>query len=249
MKTIVASILAVLCLLGVGPVVAQEATGFGLLEGVVGRPEPAPLPRRDEAPAAPPPSQAAKTERPAMRGNPLAAISLDALRQTRERPLFSQSRRPPVVAELEPPRIAEPLPEPEPAVEEPPSLTLVGTVVGTDRDVAVFFDTAARQIVRLRIGDAEAGWTLRRVDPKTTMLEKDRREVTLSLPPPIAASGSDDEGAAGIDAVLQPTFGEAPSNFQAPRATPGQGQRPVPFQSRVPSSGPVPERPQIGHEF
>jgi general secretion pathway protein N len=245
MKALVPLSLAVSFLVA-GPATAQVSTGFGL-EGVVGRPEVAALPRRDPSLAAPSVVEGPASERRPARANPLWSISLDSLRATRERPVFSETRRPAVIAVAEPVRVAEPAPEPEPEVPEPPALTLIGTVVGQDADVAVFLDAVGHQVVRLRVGEAGSGWTLRRVEPKTTTLEKDRREVTLSLPTPEASSGSDGGTPGGVDAFTQPPLGTSPGTFGA-----GGGQNPsgppLPSTSRYPTPG-LPRGAQVGHEF
>jgi hypothetical protein len=246
MKTIVPLSLAV-CLLGAGPAAAQESTGFGL-DGVVGRPELAALPRQDQSLSAPSVVERPAAERRPARASPLWSITLDSLRATRERPVFSETRRPAVVAIVEPIHVAEPAPEPEPVEPEPPALTLIGTVVGPDANVAVFLDSVGHQVVRLRIGEAGSGWTLLRVDPKTTTLEKDRREVTLSLPTPDATSGSDGGIPDDVDAFVQPPLGAPPGNFGARGGGPNPSRPPVPSPSRFPGPG-VPRGAQVGNEF
>ena len=65
----------------------------------------------------------------AQNGNPLWGVPLRTLSATRERPIFSPSRRPPPEAVAVAP--AAPVPQaPRPAVAERPSLALVGTIVG-----------------------------------------------------------------------------------------------------------------------
>lgn len=245
MKTIVPLSLA-MSLLGAGPAAAQESTGYGL-EGVVGRPELAALPRQDQSLSGPSVVETPAGARRPARANPLWSIALDSLRATRERPVFSETRRPAVVAIAEPIRVAEPAQEPEPEEPEPPALTLIGTVVGPDANLAVFLDSVGHQIVRLRIGDAGSGWTLRRVDPKTTTLEKDTREVTLALPPPDASSGSDGGIPDDLDAFVQPPLGAPPGNFGA-SGGPNPSRSPVPSPSRFPGPG-VPRGAQVGNEF
>jgi general secretion pathway protein N len=120
----------------------------------------------------------------ASNGNPLWGIPLAALSATQERPIFSPSRRPPQAvapqAEVEPP--------PPPIIAqreaERPVFTLVGTIMGETDPEAIFMDQAANSIVRLHVGEAEAGWVLRSVEARTTTLEKNRQQVTLALPAP-----------------------------------------------------------------
>jgi general secretion pathway protein N len=115
-------------------------------------------------------------------GNPLWEIPLATLTATRERPLFSPSRRPAV------PTVAAPLTESaaQPVVEagepERPPFTLLGTVMGASENLAIFFSQTSNSVVRRHIGEAESGWVLRLIDVRTTTVEKDTRQVTLALP-------------------------------------------------------------------
>lgn len=117
------------------------------------------------------------------RGNPLWGIPFAALAATRERPVFSSSRRPPAPM-MAPPPPPVPIIQPPAPVAEAPSLNLVGTVVNDEQGIAVFFDSASRAVVRLKVGQAHSGWVLRRIQGRETSLEKDRRMVTLKLPLP-----------------------------------------------------------------
>jgi general secretion pathway protein N len=128
----------------------------------------------------------AGSERP-QTGNPLWAISLRVLTVTRERPIFSPSRRPrppPVVAVPQ----APPLPPPPAKPVEPdhPLLSLVGTVTGEGRGFAIFLEDSTKNVLRLRVGEDYAGWVLRAVERRDARFEKNDRSATLSLPPPAA---------------------------------------------------------------
>src|SRR5271156_5599898 len=68
---------------------------------------------------------------PAPSANPLWAIPLAILSNTRERPIFSSSRRPPPPAAVSVPANAPPAPKPAPV--EHPKLSLVGTIIGDDQ--------------------------------------------------------------------------------------------------------------------
>src|SRR5271167_1239749 len=109
---------------------------------------------------------------------------MNSLSVTRERPLFSVSRRPPPPPPAPPASIAKPSP---PAERERPRLTLQGTAIGKPRDIALVFDEAVKESVRLHVGEAAEGWYLRAVDRRTVTVEKDSRIVVLSLPAPGAA--------------------------------------------------------------
>jgi hypothetical protein len=137
-------------------------------------------------------------ERPS-EGNPLWKIPLSALSATRERPLFSASRRPP------PPATA-PAPPPPPMAVGPvepqkPPFSLIGTIIGQDQRIGIFLNEASQATTRIRLGQVDSGWTLRSLDPRSAILEGAGQMVTLELPQP-GASGDPTEGlppqAAGI---------------------------------------------------
>jgi hypothetical protein len=123
----------------------------------------------------------AEPRQPPPGGNPLWGIPIDSLSATRERPIFSASRRPPAPpAPIMP--IAEPPPSP-PAPEKPP-FTLAGTTIGKPQNVALIVDQSTKRVILLHVGEAASGWYLRSVDSRTMKLEKNSQFVTLSLPPP-----------------------------------------------------------------
>src|SRR5205085_12702922 len=98
------------------------------------------------------PMQQSTSERPReLSGNPLWAIPLSTLSATRERPLFTPSRRPPAPAIAGPPPV-EPVAAPAAPPPEPdrPQLTLVGAVAGDSGGIAIFIDQATNDVVRLR---------------------------------------------------------------------------------------------------
>lgn len=112
---------------------------------------------------------------------------LEALSATRERPLFSPTRRPPPPPPppRPPPPVEEdePGPEPElPAEADPPlSATLVGIVLGGDRPLAVL--AAEGKTLRLREGESLEGWRLARIEALSAVLERDGEQVELQLRP------------------------------------------------------------------
>jgi len=125
--------------------------------------------------------------------NPLWAVPLSALTATRERPVFTATRRP-----LTPPPAPTPLiesPVPPPPAPEEPLLTLLGTATGQTNNVAVVMDQTTKQPLRLHVGEAVSGWLLRSVDSRTMTLEKNSRFVTLALP---AASNSEPPSSADV---------------------------------------------------
>ena len=113
-------------------------------------------------------------------GNPLQSIAISRLSATRDRPLFSASRRPP------PPAVAvAPPPPPPPAVSPPtpeaPPFTLVGTIIGEHDRIGIFFNEAAKITTRIHEGGSDSGWALRSLDPRSAVLEGDGRMVTLNM--------------------------------------------------------------------
>ncbi len=139
----------------------------------------APTPVRTAAPSAD-----AALERPAPGGNPLWALPLKQLSITRERPIFSPSRRPPPPAT---PTYVAPVaartPQ-KPKEPDRPSITLLGTILGSSESIGIFLNPATRDIVRLRLGEDHEGWALRSVKTREVTLVKDRERVVLELPPP-----------------------------------------------------------------
>jgi general secretion pathway protein N len=118
-------------------------------------------------------------------GNPLWAIPLTQLTNTRERPIFSPSRRPPlpvVVVQpfVPPPVVARAQPKPM----EHPELALLGTIAGEGEALAMFIEPATQNVVRLRTGEAHRGWVLRSVRGRDARLEKGDRIEVVSLSDP-----------------------------------------------------------------
>jgi len=157
-----------------------------------------------------PGAMGADPERPAVpsareqaTGNPLWAIPLRVLTATRERPLFSPSRRPPappVVAAPPPPR---PAPVAKPAEPDHPLLTIVGTIVSENDGIGVFIDQATNEVIRLHTGQDYSGWTLRSVQGRETMFEKDSRKATLALPAATATATATTPSPAGVTLPVQ----------------------------------------------
>jgi general secretion pathway protein N len=118
--------------------------------------------------------------KPRTSGNPLWSIPLSVLTATSERPIFSASRRPPQRAVVAPP--VDPVAPPPQKAAEPERLplTLIGAVVGEGDAIAVFLDLTNQKFVRLRQGDAHAGWVLSSVLRREVTLKKaDRSEVLV----------------------------------------------------------------------
>ena len=118
-------------------------------------------------------------------GNPLWAIPISKLSATRDRPLFSASRRPrtPTVP-------AAPAPTPtmaaQPPAPETPPFILLGTIIGENSRIAIFFNEALKTAKGIKEGESDSGWRLRSVDPRSAILDGSGRTVTLDLPEPAA---------------------------------------------------------------
>jgi hypothetical protein len=128
-----------------------------------------------------PPASAAPASERALSANPLWAIPLSQLSITRDRPIFSPSRRPPppAVAPAAVPRVAA---VPKPREPERPQLTLVGTIASDDEGFGIFLDQSTKAVFRLKVGEDHQGWKLRSVQGREAILEKDQQVVPLALP-------------------------------------------------------------------
>jgi hypothetical protein len=117
-------------------------------------------------------------------GNPLWGIPLHAMSATRERPLFSPSRRPP-----SPPiaAVAVSPPPPSKPTQATPPLTLLGTVLGDGDRVGVFAEQGTKNVIRLRVGEGHGDWTLRSLHARAAILEQGRNQAMLALTPADAA--------------------------------------------------------------
>lgn len=205
-------------------VLALPATAFALTTPSIkdlsndmaetSQPLPAPA-----VPLTPPTVQA----RPSPSDNPLWGIPLKLLTNTRDRPIFSPSRRPPAPATVGPPPVAVAPPQ-KPKVPEQPQLSLLGTIVNGDDGYGIFMDQSSKVPVRIRIGASYQGWTLRSIKTGTVTLEKDQDTAMLAFPKSAA------ESKGGLVRDLAAT-GASPTTSQAKR--PGNGQMPSPDGPRT----------------
>jgi general secretion pathway protein N len=120
---------------------------------------------------------------PAPSGNPLWAVPLKQLSATRERPIFSPSRRPPQTAVAAAPYVPPPAP-PKPVELPRPQLSLVGTISGEVEGFGIFLEQVGDKVLRLKTGETHKGWTLLEVRARQIVLQKDNETITLSLPAP-----------------------------------------------------------------
>jgi hypothetical protein len=153
---------------------------------------------------APPP-----TPQPARLVNPLAAQPLDGLAATRERPLFSPTRRPPPPPP--PPVVRAPEPPPPPP---PPNITLVGIVM--DGEEARALVRTPSTIMHARIGDDIEGWKVVQIEGRKLVLSLGDRLAEVSM--------FTDRSKDAAKAASRP--GDAKGSAAPPRdASPAQTQR------------------------
>ena len=98
---------------------------------------------------------------------------------TLQRPLFSPTRRPPpppgvVLA----PSVTAPL---VPPVAPPPDLTLSGVIVGAGGGVALLRRPVDAAPARVALGAQVDGWTVAEIHPRSVVLRRDARSVTVDL--------------------------------------------------------------------
>jgi hypothetical protein len=115
--------------------------------------------------------------------NPLWAMPLAQFPVTRDRPIFSPSRRPPPPA-VGPAALPKVVAISKPREPERPQLTLVGTIASDEEGFGIFMDQSTKAVLRLKVGEDFQGWKLRSVQGRETALEKDQQVVTLVLPQP-----------------------------------------------------------------
>lgn len=141
------------------------------------------------------PDRPRRAEAPRRAGNPLWSIPVRALAATRDRPIFSVSRRPRAPAVANVPFVAPVGPQPA-APPERPTLALIGTISGDRDSLAILIDTGTNEVIRLRTGETHAGWLLKSVQGREVTMQKDQRLETLRLPKPGEATGAPGQPAA-----------------------------------------------------
>jgi hypothetical protein len=114
----------------------------------------------------------------AVPGSPLWAVSLDLLPATRDRPLFSPSRRPPP-----PPPVSGRIETVAaiPAPSRPPSVVLLGIVADPDGTWALVRAGGSDKIMHARLGDDIAGWKVSEIESRRLVLSSDDRSVSFAL--------------------------------------------------------------------
>lgn len=133
-------------------------------------------------------------------GNPLWGVSIRDLSATRDRPIFSVSRRPP-----KPPAVVSAMPPSKPVAKPQesshPPLVLIGTIIGGSLRIAIFLEEKTMKTVRLAMGEGRDGWILQSVSIGEARLENADRAETLALRPLTQLTVLSDPAPATEDAV------------------------------------------------
>ncbi len=164
-------------------------------------------------------------------GNPLWEIPLSTLTATRDRPIFSPSRRPPAPpATPQAPTAAAPSP-PQPATDKL-ALTLVGTIAAQDEGIAILLEAGSKEPIRLRVGESHNGWVLREVRSRSASLAKGSSVEAIEMQ---RLEPSKDGPQPGLPAPSPPAA--PPQAAAAPPQAPAQALPP-----RLPPRTPPPPR-------
>lgn len=103
----------------------------------------------------------------------IGSMPLEALAEALERPLFTESRRPPAAPAAAPSRL---------------EATLAGVLTNGPEKLAIVLAADANRPARLREGDLFQGWRVTQIDDVSVLLERDGRTERLVLsfkgPPP-----------------------------------------------------------------
>jgi general secretion pathway protein N len=106
--------------------------------------------------------------------NPLAVHSFSELNATRDRPLFSPTRRPPP-----PPASAEADGPPPPA--PPPAVLFSGVIMDTKGALAIIRADASARPMFVHVGDVVSGWKVGQIERRKLTLSLDGRSATFTL--------------------------------------------------------------------
>jgi len=111
--------------------------------------------------------------------NPLASVSLSDLGATRQKPLFSPSRHPPVPPPPPPAPVLVREPEAPPPV--PPAIILLGVVTTADGPRAIIKQTATDKARTIQVGDDVAGWKAAEIEPTRVVLSHDVQNTDVAM--------------------------------------------------------------------
>ena len=171
------------------------------------------------APAADPAGQSEGHRDLAPPVSPLAAQPLDRVSNTRDRPLFSPTRRPPA-----PPPVVAAAPPPPPP---PPDVALLGVVMAGEEARAVVRTGPAAKILRVGIGDDIGGWKVGQIEGRQLVLLLDGRTATFTM-----FAGNNKKGS---------------SNASAAEPSPGGPYRNAAQQHQTATDEPVPASRKRAH--
>jgi hypothetical protein len=157
---------------------------------------------------------------------------LPELRATRERPLFSPSRRP----EAE----AAPGPDAGPVEESPDSLPfeLTGVVMGTDVAIAILRNRDTQETVQLRRGETLEAWSIEEIAARHVVLRQEDRQVRLELFPAKAEGSAPAPSSSLAASSMRPN----PTRMNTPQFR--RSAQPNSQQRRPPRRGTPPTRRQ-----
>jgi hypothetical protein len=150
--------------------------------------------------------------------SPLAVHSLDRLSATRERPLFSPSRRAPAPPPPPPPIIRPPPPPPE-----PPNVTLVGIIKDAEEARAIVQSGPKNEVRRVRIGDDIGGWKVAQIESRRLVLKLDSRLATFSM-----FSGHRNPAPRAAPKAVPPRTAPQPASRPGAQPAPRAGAQPAP---------------------
>lgn len=142
-----------------------------------------------------------------------AVPPLESLSATRERPLFSPTRRPPAPPPPPPAIVARAKPAPPPA---PPSVALLGVVIDEDGARAVLRVGRPEKIMRLRVGDDVGGWKVSQIDARQLVLSLEDRTATFTLFSRTHADKAPNAGGSRPSPPSQPVERKPPSMQSQP---------------------------------
>lgn len=154
---------------------------------------------------------------------PLASQPLESLSATRERPLFSPTRRPPP-----PPPVNVQGPPPPPPPPPPPDVALFGIVMDGENARAIIRASPSDKVTRVGIGDDVGGWKVAQIDARKLVLMLDGRLATF-----VMFTGKNAKSAQPDSALQQPDSALQQTDNNTQAATP---QQPSPQQSPPPSA-------------
>lgn len=178
------------------------------------------------------------------------SMTMEVMKDTRDRPLFAPTRRPPPPPPAPAPT-AEPVAEapveaaPEPPA--PPTAVLTGIVLGGELRLAVFQADGKVQTIR-QGGDIE-GWTIAEVHPRSITIERDgeRTELHLKEPGTGGEGVTPAEGGAGEAAGEGEASGDdaasgkdAGAEGETPEESAGEGEAGMDDAGEAPEEKPAP---------